>query len=148
MAKRIVACPSCGTKNRLGAVGPGVPHCAKCNSTLPWIVDVTDADFGSVVGESTLPVLVDLWAPWCGPCRVVSPAVEAAAGTFAGRLKVAKLNVDESPRTAARFQVQGIPTLLLLEHGEETGRQVGAVARTALNRWIEQGLTDRERRLG
>ena len=120
--------------------GPGVPHCAKCQAALPWVVSVNDSDFDTVVGESSIPVLVDLWAPWCGPCRVVSPAVEAAGKTFAGRLKVAKLNVDESPRTAGRFQVQGIPTLLMIDHGNEVARQVGAVTGPALNSWIERSL--------
>jgi len=107
------------------------------------VVDIHDSDFDTVVGESSVPVLVDLWAPWCGPCRVVSPAVEAAGGAYAGRMKVAKLNVDESPRTAGKFQVQGIPTLLMLDHGQEISRQVGAVTGSMLNRWIDQALSKR-----
>lgn len=143
MASKTVVCPSCGTKNRIKDSGPGVPHCPKCQAALPWVVDIHDSDFDTVVGESSVPVLVDLWAPWCGPCRVVSPAVEAAGGAYAGRMKVAKLNVDESPRTAGKFQVQGIPTLLMLDHGQEISRQVGAVTGSMLNRWIDQALSKR-----
>lgn len=144
MVSNTISCPSCGTKNRVKAAGSGVPHCPKCQAALPWIVDVNDSDFDTVVGESGLPVLVDLWAPWCGPCKVVSPAVEAAGGAYAGRIKVAKVNVDDSPRTASRFQVQGIPTLLMLDHGQEISRQVGAVPSSMLNRWVDQTLTARE----
>ena len=98
-------------------------------------------DFEEVAGNSTLPVLVDLWAPWCGPCRIVEPGVERAAGSLAGRLKVVKVNVDQAPRTAERLGVQGIPTLLLLRDGREVARQVGAVPPPALLRWAEEAIT-------
>jgi thioredoxin 2 len=82
-----------------------------------------------------------LWAPWCGPCRIVEPGVERAAGSLAGRLKVVKVNLDQAPRTAERLGVQGIPTLLLLRHGREVARQVGAVPPPALLRWAEEAIT-------
>lgn len=90
-------------------------------------ITVTDATFAREVLESDLPVLVDLWAPWCGPCRMIAPVVEKIARDYAGRLKVAKLNVDENPHTALRYQVQGIPTLLLFKGGRVADRIVGAV---------------------
>ena len=100
------------------------------------MVDVGDADWQQVVTASPLPVLVDVWAPWCGPCRMVAPAVARLAEEFAGRLKVAKLNADEAPRTSADLRVQGIPALVLLDRGREMSRVVGARPYEELRRWI------------
>ena len=136
----IVACPNCGKRNRVPAVARGMPRCADCHTALPWLTSAGDGDFEEVAGRSTLPVLVDLWAPWCGPCRVVEPGVERAARSLAGRLKVVKVNVDEAPRTAERLGVQGIPTLVLLRDGREVARQVGAVPPPALLRWAEEAI--------
>jgi thioredoxin 2 len=86
-------------------------------------------------------VLVDLWAPWCGPCRIIAPGVEQAAQRLAGRLKAVKVNVDEAPRVADRLGVQGIPTVVLLRGGQEVARQVGAVPPPALLRWTEEALS-------
>ena len=134
----IVACPSCGKRNRVPAAAAGVPRCAVCHTTLPWLTSAGDGDFEEVAGRSSLPVLVDLWAPWCGPCRVVEPGVEQAARTLAGRLKAVKVNVDQAPRIAERLGVHGIPTLVLLRDGREVARQVGAVPPAALLRWTEE----------
>jgi thioredoxin 2 len=87
-----------------------------------------------------VPVLVDLWAPWCGPCRMVSPALEQIAAELAGQLKLVKVNVDNSPRLQQRFSVQSIPTLLLLRGGQVAARQVGAVPASQLRSWVEQTL--------
>ena len=122
----VTSCPSCGTRNRVPAVASGRPRCATCGADLPWLVDTGDADFGDVVEKSALPVLVDVWAPWCGPCRAVAPVVERLATDRAGRLKVAKLNSDLAPRVSARLGVQSIPTLLVYADGREVARQVGA----------------------
>jgi len=137
----IVTCPNCGKRNRVPATARGMPRCANCHAALPWLTAAGDGDFDQVVTASTLPVLVDLWAPWCGPCRIVEPGVERAAGSLAGRLKVVKVNVDQAPRTAERLGVQGIPTLLLLRDGREVARQVGAVPPPALLRWAEEAIT-------
>jgi thioredoxin 2 len=137
----VVTCPNCGKRNRVPATARGVPRCAACHTALPWLTAAGDGDFEEVAGNSTLPVLVDLWAPWCGPCRIVEPGVERAAGSLAGRLKVVKVNVDQAPRTAERLGVQGIPTLLLLRDGREVARQVGAVPPPALLRWAEEAIT-------
>jgi len=93
-----------------------------------------------VVERAKLPVLVDLWAPWCGPCRAVSPALENLAREQAGRIKLVKVNVDESPVTAHRFGVQGIPTLLVLDKGTAVARQVGAAPEAALRQWLDRAL--------
>ena len=138
----IVPCPNCGKRNRVPAAARGVARCANCQTPLPWLTSAGDGDFEEVAGRSTLPVLVDLWAPWCGPCRVVEPGVERAARSLAGRLKVVKVNVDEAPRTAERLGVQGIPTLLVLRDGREVARQVGAVPPPALLRWAEEAIAE------
>lgn len=136
----VVACPSCSTANRVPAAAKGIPHCAKCKTALPWLTEAGDGDFQAVALEAPVAVLVDLWAPWCGPCRMVSPAVERLAATMAGRLKVVKVNVDHSPGISRRYGVQGIPTLLLLEGGKLISQQVGAVPEAALERWVNHAI--------
>ena len=122
------------------ATATGVPRCAACHTPLPWLTAAGDADFDRVVTASSLPVLVDLWAPWCGPCRIIAPGVEQAAERLAGRLKAVKVNVDEAPRAAERLGVQGIPTVVVMRGGREIARQVGAVPPPALIRWTEEAL--------
>jgi thioredoxin 2 len=141
MSSTIVVCDKCGKKNRVPAVATGVPHCANCHATLAWIADAADDDFDEVVEAATLPALVDLWAPWCGPCRMVSPTLEHLAHEFAGRMKLVKVNVDESPHVAQRFGVQGIPTLLVLRGTRVITRQTGAAGEAALRAWLRDALT-------
>lgn len=134
---QVVKCPACGAMNRVSThAGDKQPVCGKCRSPLPEPqaapVTVTDANFGSVVAGSDLPVLLDLWAAWCGPCRMIAPTIEALAREFAGRVLVGKLDVDSNPQTAARFGVQGIPTLLILKNGSEVDRLVGVQSREAI----------------
>jgi thioredoxin 2 len=136
----IVTCPDCGKRNRVPPAATGVARCASCHTALPWRTVAGDHDFDQVVTTSTLPVLVDMWAPWCGPCRIVDPGVEQAAERLAGRLKTVKVNVDEAPKTAERFGVQGIPTVLLIRGGKEVARQIGALPPRALLRWTEEQL--------
>jgi thioredoxin 2 len=107
---------------------------------LPWIVDATDASFAEVVDQATIPVVVDLWASWCGPCRMVSPALERVARQFAGRVKLVKVDVDKNPTTSQRFSVQAVPTLLVLDHGRALSEQRGAAPAHVLTAWVESAL--------
>lgn len=140
----IVTCPSCGRRNRLPLAGTGRARCAACHTDLPWVVDVSEAGFADAVERSTLPVLVDVWAPWCGPCRTVGPLVEELGRDLAGRLKVAKVNADTAPGISARHGISGIPTLLFYAGGRELGRLVGAHPRPALRRWVDGQLAAAE----
>ena len=137
----VVACRSCGRRNRVPAVAAGTPRCGQCHTPLPWIVDAGDVDFAEVAEQAPLPVLLDLWAPWCGPCRMVSPALEDLARSFAGRIKLVKVDVDTAPQTAARFGVQAVPTLLVLHLGQIIERQAGAAPAPVLRNWLEQALS-------
>ena len=106
-------------------------------------MDVTDQTFQEEVltRSTTVPVVVDLWAPWCGPCRMVSPALEQLARDLAGRVKLVKVNVDVSPQVSQRFGAQAIPTLLVLREGRVTARQTGAAPLAALRAWVDNALT-------
>ena len=139
MPGRVTACPSCHTKNRVPAAAIGRPRCASCKRDLPWIADATDADFGQVTKTSEL-VLVDLWAPWCGPCRMVAPVLERLAERYAGKVKVVKVNVDDNPQVARAFDANSIPTLVFLRDGKRVDRVVGAQPEPALASTIDRLL--------
>ncbi len=136
----VVACPACGTRNRVPQARAGRVRCASCHAELPWLVAADDATFDEAVTRSTLPVLVDVWAPWCGPCRAIAPVVEQLASENAGQLKVVKVNADESPQVSARHRVTGIPTLLLYADGKEVSRTVGAAPAARLREWVASAL--------
>lgn len=134
--KGIVTCRECQTRNRVPAVASGTPTCPNCKTPLTWIVAADDTNFNEVADSSKIAVLVDLWAPWCGPCRQVTPALEQIAAEQAGRLKLVKVNVDSAPATAGRFQAQSIPTMVLLRKGKQVSRQVGALPANRLKAWV------------
>lgn len=132
---RVVRCDGCGQANRVRPVPRGTPRCGSCHQPLPWLV-AADAD--SFAGEvaASVPVLLDLWAPWCAPCRAMAPSLEQLARERAGQLKVVKVNVDDNPRIAARYRVQGIPLLVLTRGGREVGRLTGAIPLPQLRQWL------------
>ena len=142
MDSALIRCGNCGKTNRVPAAASGVPRCGNCREPLPWIADADDASFGDVAESGKIPVIVDLWAPWCGPCRMVSPALEQLARELAGKVKLVKVNVDNAPRTSGRFGAQAIPTLLVLRGGQEVARQIGAVPLADLRKWVDSALAD------
>lgn len=140
MTTKVIACPKCDTSNRVPVVASGRPRCGNCHEDLPWLVDVAAHEFQAVVDQSTVPVLVDLWAPWCGPCRVIAPALEELAVERAGLLRIAKVDVENEFEMSARLGVRGIPTMVLYHGGVEVGRRVGALPVDRISRWIDDTL--------
>ena len=142
----IQTCPKCGARNRVDENAASVrqPVCGKCGEKLPEVTAtggsnakpqvITDATFASEVlsASASLPVLVDAWAPWCGPCRIIAPVLEQLAAESGGRYKIAKLNVDENPLTSAQFQIRSIPTMLIFKHGNVVDQIVGAVPKQTI----------------
>lgn len=141
--RSVLRCPKCRALNRVlpQRLREG-PACSRCHSGLvPRVpVTVTDAEWANEVDGSPMPVLVDFWAPWCGPCRTMAPVLDQLATETTGRLKVAKVNVDENPRLAAAFQVQAIPTLVLLQNGVKRDEIRGALPQAALRSRIDRFL--------
>ena len=141
----LVRCSNCGATNRIPAEkaqSGKEPVCGRCKQPLtdqpPHPVEVTDSTFAEIVEKSKLPVLVDMWAPWCGPCRMIAPVLEQMAGELAGRLRIAKLNVDENQRTADRFHIQSIPALIIFKDGHEVDRIIGAFPKQEMLRRLEE----------
>jgi thioredoxin 2 len=142
---QLVRCPSCGTTNRVSQeakekIDHGLaPVCGRCKTPLSpdnQPVKVTDATFSTEVEKSPVPVVLDLWAEWCGPCRMIAPVLDQLASEMAGRVRFAKLNVDENRQTASRFNVVSIPTLLVLKGGKEVDRIVGVQPKAEIARRI------------
>jgi thioredoxin 2 len=141
---QLLPCPACGANNRVDrerAAGGLQPVCGRCKQPLPadtGPLTVTDASFANDVERSPLPVLVDMWAPWCGPCRMIAPVLEELAVEMAGKVRIAKLNVDENPATSQRFDIRSIPALILFKDGREADRMLGARPKADIARWLEQ----------
>jgi thioredoxin 2 len=140
MADPLVNCPNCGRRNRVPSIASGVPRCGNCHRPLPWIAEAGDDTFAGVVEQATIPVLVDFWATWCAPCRMVSPALEQLARERAGELKLVKIDCDAAPKLVERFSVQAVPTLLMMHNGQILSRQSGAPRLDGLRRWADQAL--------
>ena len=140
MPGELTRCQHCGQANRVPAAAAGTPHCGTCHQPLPWITDADDTTFAAIADAAKIPVIVDLWAPWCGPYRMVTPALEQLARDLAGQVKLVKVNVDTSPQVSQRFGAQAIPTLLVLRGGRVAARQTGAAPLAALRAWVDKTL--------
>lgn len=136
----LVECPSCGKTNRVPAQSTGRPRCGNCKADLPWIVNAGDTDFAAIAEQSPVPVLVDFWADWCGPCRMVSPVLDKLARERPGQIKLVKVDVDKAPGLSRRFDVQAIPTLMVLVDGKVAARQAGAAPAGVLRKWLDDAL--------
>ena len=146
----IVTCPNCGAKNRVDerAAAAKQPVCGRCGAKLPapapgasdgHPVELTDGNFALFLADAgDKPVLVDCWAAWCGPCRMLAPTIDALAGESAGRWMVAKLDTDRNPQTAARFRISSIPTLLIFKRGQLVDQLVGLQPKPAIEARLAQ----------
>ena len=140
----IVVCPACNTLNRAARdkLAAGGGKCGQCGSPLfeghPLVL--TAESFKAHAAKSDIPLLVDFWAPWCGPCRAMAPQFERAASRLEPRVRLAKLNTDQEQELATRFQIRGIPTMILFHHGRELARQSGVMDSARIQSWVEETL--------
>ena len=139
----IVACPVDGSLNRVPQARLGEqPKCGKCHNPLfpGKAIDLTSGNFNQHAEKSDLPVVIDFWAAWCGPCRMMTPNFEAAAVRLEPRVRMAKLDTEAEPAIASRYGIQGIPSMIMVRKGREVARISGAMPTTAIVQWVEQAL--------
>ena len=138
-----IVCPHCNTVNRIptARLGEG-PRCGRCRRPLfnGHPLDLTAASFQQHIGRSDIPVVVDFWAPWCGPCKMMAPAFEQAARQLEPRVRLAKVNTDVEQALGAQFGIRSIPTMALFKHGREAARQAGAMGASDILRWVQANL--------
>jgi thioredoxin 2 len=145
---RLLRCKACGAVNRVPEERLQkklAPICGRCASSLSLSAEplmVSEGTFAELVERSPLPVLVDFWAEWCGPCRMLAPAIEQLASELDGRARLAKLNIDENPRLASRFNVRSIPTMIIFKDGREVDRLVGLLGKGQIRQKLEVWLGD------
>ncbi|MEK6441370.1 thioredoxin family protein [Pseudonocardia sp. T1-2H] len=136
----IVGCPRCGRRNRVPAAGTGVPVCGSCRHALPWIAAARDEDFAPVAEQASVPVLVVVWARWCGLSWLARPALERLALTRPGELKLVEVDVVAAPQETQRFAVRGVPTLLVLRRGELVDHRYAVAPAAELRDWVDAAL--------
>jgi putative thioredoxin len=138
----ITVCPNCATKNRVRATSTGLPRCSTCHTNLPWIVDATAASFDAEI-ESSVPVLVDFWAPWCGPCKQLTPILEKAVKAAKGKVKLVKMNIDEHPAIPSQMGIQSIPAVIAFVNGQPADGFMGALPESQVVAFLERLTKDR-----
>ena len=138
-----IVCPQCQATNRVPEERRlDAPTCGRCGAALldGHPAELSDASFDAVIGKTELPVLVDFWAPWCGPCRQMAPQFEQAAAQLRGEVQFAKVNSDDHQRSAGKFGIRSIPTMVLFQGGQEIARQSGAMSAGQISQWLRQAL--------
>jgi thioredoxin 2 len=140
MSSSLVTCESCGERRRVRPQAAHWPRCRRCHRSLPWVVDASDDDFAHVAESVPIPVVVDFWGLWCVPSRRLNSVLEKLAVSCAGRAKLVRVNVEDTPQLVQRFEVQGLPTLLVTHRGRSLARKSGAVQAQELRDWVEGAL--------
>jgi thioredoxin 2 len=135
-----VTCERCGRMNRIRSMAECAPHCGSCNSALPWVVDTSDDTYSDIVETSQVPVLIYMCAPWCPPCRRMTPVLEEVAKDLAGQVKLVEVEVDEAPRITELLAVRSVPTLIVIKGGKVLATHVGPAPAVTVRSWAEEAL--------
>ena len=143
MAQTYAVCEKCSRLNRIQIGTSKEPVCGACKTPLPVtgaLVEASDASLQNLINRSPLPIVVDVWAPWCGPCRAFAPTFEEFSEQYAGKIVFVKLNSDQNQQSARQFGIRGIPTILIFKNGTEVTRQSGAIPFEQFGQWLDQNI--------